>query len=70
MSTQKETGEKQVRMIWEAEASLALIAVSNVKYSPTYPISIVNSYGERDLLQKLDHEVLGRKLHVESQVST
>ena len=23
----------------------------------------------RDLLQKLDHEVLGRKLHVETQVS-
>lgn len=48
MSTQKETGEKQVRMIWEAEASLALIAVSNVKYSPTYQINIVNSYGARE----------------------
>ena len=48
MSTQKETGEKQVRMIWEAEASLALIDVSNVKYSPTYQINIVNSYGARE----------------------
>lgn len=72
MNEYSEGNGRKVRMIWEAEASLALIAVSNVKYSPTYPINIVNSYGERerDLLQKLDHEVLGRKLHVETQVST
>ena len=66
-------GRKTSENVWEAEASLSLIAVSNVKYSPTYQINIVNSYGVRervrDLLQKLDHEVLGRKLHVETQVS-
>lgn len=66
-------GRKTSENVWEAEASLSLIAVSNIKHSPTYQINIVNSYGVRervrDLLQRLDHEVLGRTLHVETQVS-
>ena len=45
MSTPKEIGEKQVRTLGEAEASLAFIAISNIKYIPTYQINIVNSNG-------------------------